>query len=50
MTKPVNVWVDFSDHATKARSKESHLHQMKPLPDPNGNRAERRAYAKKARR
>lgn len=42
-------YVDFSPNVTRADKRESHLHQLKPLPDPNGNRAERR-QAKKARR
>lgn len=41
--------VDFSSYATKAWSKGSHLHKLKPIADSNGNRAERRA-AKKAKK
>lgn len=48
-------YVDFSPNVTRADQRQSHLHKLKPLPDPNGNRAERRqakkaAQAKKARR
>lgn len=34
----------------KAWHRESHLHEIKPLPDANGNRAERRAAKKVTRR
>jgi hypothetical protein len=42
--------VDFTSHVSKAENRESHLHKVKPLPDPNGNRAERRQASKVRRR
>lgn len=54
MTVPQYPYVDFSPNVTRADQRHSHLHTLKPVPDPNGNRAERRqakkAAAKKARR
>ncbi len=43
-------FVDFSKHATSSATKTSHLHTLKPLPDPAGNRAERRAAKKKRKK
>lgn len=47
--KPLII-VDFNSHATKAGNKESHLHKVKPIPDSQGNRAERRAYKRQKRK
>lgn len=44
------ILVDFSDHVVNAWNKESHLHKLKPLPDPNGNRAERREAKKREKK
>lgn len=39
-----------SAHAVARWCKESELHKFKPIPDPNGNRAERREAKKKKRK
>lgn len=39
-----------NDAVTDPSRKQSHLHEWQPAPDPGGNRAERRAAAKKTRR
>jgi hypothetical protein len=49
VTKPY-VFIDFSPHTSRITQKKSHLHQFKEYPDPNGNRAERRAAKKKAKK
>ncbi len=41
-----HIHIDFSSHVPKLESKPSRLHRIKEYPDPKGNRAERRAYAK----
>jgi hypothetical protein len=42
--KKPDLIVDFNTHRSKSWNKTSHLHKVKPLANPGGNRAERREY------
>jgi len=42
--------IDFHGHMPKRADKESHLHNLKSIPDSQGNRAERREYARRVRK
>ena len=48
--KYVDLMHSFHNYTVKAENKTSHLHKFKEIPNPEGNRAERRAAAKKLRK